>query len=69
MAGYPFRPDRSSRAVVNCRSCLDFGHVRLRFSSATEANDPVDVARNDMHSPYVSTSPVLDPLAAESLRP
>jgi hypothetical protein len=65
MAGYPFRMTGSSRGVPDSRPCLDFGQVcqRLSFRGARQ-REPGMTAKD-----YVSTSPVLDPLAAESFRP
>ena len=85
MAGYPFRMLRSSRGVPNCRSCLDFNQGLTVIPGCAawrrpgihtpdrgygfRARDFV-APRNDGDSVfYVSTSPVLDPLAAESFRP
>ena len=77
MAGYPFRMTGSSRSVPNSRPCLDFGQVcqlpsfrrALRDAKLHERHGSMlRIARNDGEI-YVSTSPVLDPLAAESFRP
>ncbi len=62
MAGYPFRLIRSSRGMLNCQACPDFDHELSSFRDG-----PQDQTRNDCG--YVSTNPVLDPVAAESLCP
>ena len=75
MAGYPFRPTRSSRGVLNCRRCLDFDQATFVIPGWSEGPDPesrdsgfvLRTPRNDCV--YVSTNPVLEPLAAESLCP
>ena len=74
MAGYPFRPTRSSRGVLNCRSCLDFDQPRVIPGRVKDANPEsqrllIEIPGNDGMRRHVSTNPVLEPLAAESLCP
>ena len=59
-AGYPFRMIGSSGGMPNCRPCLEFDQV---------CQDIPYEERSDAGETYVSTNPVLDPLAAESFRP
>ena len=65
--------------MLNCQPCLDFDQLRSSFRDGPEdqtrnleiPGSLVSVApRNDGGGRlYVSTNPVLDPLAAESLWP
>jgi hypothetical protein len=79
---YPFRPARSSRAVLNSSPCLDFDQAGLVIpggaSGRRRSLELPDVqgtshvrsrAPGRKDEPQVSTRPVLDPLAAESLWP
>ncbi len=82
MAGYPFRMIGSSQGVPNRRPCLEFGQGRITTTviPGAKRSNPSRGAKEDLDSHfarpgttavtfYVSTNPVLDPLAAESLRP
>ena len=59
MAGYPFRMTGSSQGMPDSLRCLDFDQV---CHGAPRPRAPPTVIAGD----YVSTNPVLDPLAAES---
>ena len=78
MGGYPFRPTRSSQAMLNYRTCLDFDHPAFVIPGMTFVMPAMRTVRepaaNSRHTApemtaQVSTSPVLEPLAAESLWP
>jgi len=68
MAGYPFRPTRSSRGVLNCRALWSFRGARsanpeIQRSLDRDSGFALRAPRNDGLGHHVSTNPVLDPLA------
>jgi hypothetical protein len=79
----PFNRDVQVGALLNCEPCLDLGQPcfgipgRVGARSRNLDQQPLDpgfarkelAPRNDGSKSYVSTSPVLEPLASESLWP
>jgi hypothetical protein len=40
VAGYPFRPTRSSQAMLNCQPCLDFDHPTFVIPAMRTVREP-----------------------------